>query len=140
MAQLVKEWKKNQTTRDDLNTDIYNQLDIVLQDYKTGPPTELYNDARLVTREILDNVYSHNTSLFSLGLKLSVNESHQIKIVIYHDGKYFDPFDPNNKCTLLMGINTRYGFKEKTILTESGRHTLTLTFDLSSIYQKGKII
>ena len=127
------EWKKSQTTNAQLNDELYKLLANALKLYVTNPPHEKYNDVRLVTREILDNVYKHNDKVYVMSLEVSVSESHIVTVKIMHDGDYFDPFDPKNECHLLRSLNDLYDFKSKFIATESGRYVLNLKFDLSDI-------
>lgn len=131
MSQHKKEWRKSQITREKFNDEIYALLNSALAPYKTDPQHERYNDARLVCREILDNIYKHNDTALIFGLELKINTDHLVEIKIYHDGGHFDPFDNGNECILLKQLNYEYNFQSKFIGTDSGRYRLNLTFDLS---------
>lgn len=133
MPPVRREWKKSQKSREDFNDEIYLLLDEALRPYKTDPVHVRYNDARLVTREILDNIYKHNDPAFIIGLVLEVDGRNMFQIQIYHDGDEFDPFLPANDCRLLIALDYEYQFKSKFVLTDAGRHRLNLRFDLSSI-------
>lgn len=130
---LKKEWKKTQITEAKFNDEIYAVLNAALVKYRTTPPHERYNDARLVAREILINIYKHNTSSLIIGLEVEVSSSDHVQIKIYHDGDGFDPFEPANDCKLLLQLNCEYKFNAKFIATDSGRHRLNLKMDLSMV-------
>lgn len=129
-----KEWKKNQVSSGQLDNEIYALLDQALASYKRDPIDSIYNDARLVTREILSNVHKHNRTALILGVDLSANSSHEFKIKIYHDGDSFNPFAEDSGCVLLQALNYDYKFNSNFIATDSGRHQLVLKFDLSAIF------
>lgn len=128
-----KEWKKTQIDREAINDEVYELIEAELLNYKTNPPHDRYNDSRLVTREIIDNIYKHNINGLIIGLEVCVNSDHACKITIYHDGDYFDPFDDANNCVLLKQLDYEYQFNTKFVATDSGRYRLTLTIDLKPI-------
>lgn len=129
-----KEWKKNQIASGVLDNEIYALLDAALAAYKRDPVDNIYNDVRLVTREILSNVHKHNKTALIFGVDLSCSDKHEFKIKIYHDGDRFDPFAANSGCVVLQALNHDYQFEPKFVATDSGRHQLLLKFDLSTIF------
>lgn len=134
MSQKTKEWKKNQIEYPVLDDDVYSILDTILANYKGSPPHRLYNDIRLVLREIIANERLHSKTALIIGIKVGINQSHVFNATIYHDGAVFDPFLPTNDCKLLLQLNAEYGFTPGFSGTDSGRHTMKFTFNLSTEY------
>lgn len=133
-----KEWKKKDITRGEFNRELYAVLDMTLQSYKTNPPSDRYNDARLIPREILDNLYRHNSAL-TIILTTDINDKDQLTIEIFHDGEEFNPFDPSKKCPLLWEREQEYKFNSTFMRTNIGNLRLTLKFDLSIIKKRAAI-
>ena len=132
-----KEWKKKSISRGLFNRQLYEVLDETLINYRTTPQSDRYNDARLIPREILDNLYRHNSAL-NIILTTIINDNDILTVEIYHDGEEFNPFDPNKKCPLLWEREQEYKFASTFMRTERGNLKLTLKFDLSDI-NKGTI-
>jgi hypothetical protein len=128
-----REWKKNQIVRSKFNDEVYELIEQAISNYRTEPPHVRYNDARLVPREILDNVYQYNKSVFIIGLEIEIETNHVVKMRIYHDGDMYDPFAEESDCTLLKQLNYEYKFNSRFIGTDSGRHRLDIAFDLSAL-------
>jgi hypothetical protein len=133
MSIKTNEWINNQTQYPNLDDDIYTILNGILINHKGQPPNRLYNDIRLVLREIIVNEHLHSTSALIIGLRIELS-SHLFRATIYHDGAKFDPFESTNNCKLLLQLNTEYKFSHDFIGTDSGRHKMTFQFDLTSEY------
>ncbi len=130
-----KEWKRNQINRELLNEEVYIFIEDTLKAYKTKPLADSYNDARLITRELVDNIYVHNTAL-TIIVTLSIS-NHELTIGIFHDGGEFDPFDPSNKCDLLKARDQEYKFNTTFKPNQNGNYELILKIDLSHIVDTG---
>ena len=134
MVHNRKEWKKQTLNQAAFNHELYAFVEDSLANYKRVPLHDIYNDARLITREICDNIFKHDKSAKNITVVILINSAHSAKISIFHDGDEFNPFDPSNDCKLLAARNKEYNFNttfERNAV--SGNFELVLTLDLSKI-------
>lgn len=124
-----KEWKVNQISREDLNDQLYDGMNI-LNKYLAEPSThsKAY-DSKLLIREIVDNIYKYD-SAFSIRVEIEINAQKDIEIKIIHNGSDFDPFDPKNNCNLIRKIKDDITFKPSMSFGDSMKRIMKIKFNL----------
>ena len=130
---FFKEWKTKDVTRDELNDQLYEGIDPIINPYIDKPTTNSRAyDAKLLAREIVDNIYRHDTP-FSISLYFEIKEKDNQKIaklVIKHNGSNFNPFSEEGECILIKKIKDDIKFTEKIVGTDSVKNSMTIEYNL----------
>lgn len=130
MGSYKKEWRVSQISRDELNDALYQGIDPLINSHISHPATasKAY-DAKLITRELVDNIYKHD-SAFSINVEISVTGT-MFKAVIKHNGTAFDPFADDSPCKLIKKIQYDIGFRPSFSPTDAGKRVITISFDMA---------
>lgn len=129
MSKFNKEWKVKQVTKDQLNDQLYAGVDPLLNPHISTEITHSRAyDAKLLIRELVDNIYDHDTA-FSINLEVEVVGT-KVVFTIKHNGSAFDPFSANSKCALIKKIKDDISFTPSLSLTDSSKRVIKISFDL----------
>ena len=131
---FTKEWKVKDISRKSMNDQIYDGIDPIINPYIDDATTNSRAyDAKLLAREIVDNVYKYDTA-FSINLYFEVidknGQTPKVVIKITHNGSDFDPFDPSNDCKLIKKIKDDIKFIQNISLGDSMKRKMSIEFDL----------
>ena len=130
---FFKEWKRSRVESiSHLNEDYYKGVDPIIGPYLEDEGSNTYSrayDAKLIGREIIDNIFRHNFSATHFSVHFEV-KSNKVKIKIRHNGDFFDPFSPDSGCGLIKAIKNDINFKKILSLQDSMFHNMTIEFDL----------
>ena len=130
---FFKEWKRSRVeSLSHLSEDYYKGVDPIIRPYLEDEGSNTYSrayDAKLIGREIIDNIFRHNSLATQFSVHFEVKSS-KVKITIRYNGDHFDPFSPESECKLIKAIKNDINFKTKTSLQDSIFYKMTIVFDL----------
>ena len=135
---FYKEWKrKDLKDISQINEEYYQGVEPLLKEFfvppfeKTNIPYSRAYDAKMMVREIIDNIYRHNSMATHISVDFRIIDQKKVKIVIYHiGGNDFNPFSEKSTCTIIKKIRQDIDFEPKAILTDSMKWKMLIKFDL----------